>query len=377
MMYMPSGNLVPLAAAIKKAVNVPIIAVGKIDAELGERILQEGKADFIEMCRALMVDPDLPNKARDGRLEEIRPCIYCGWCQSGGTQGAYANCTVNIGMGKELEYKLEPAARPKKVMVIGGGPAGMEAARTLAERGHDVSLYEKSSKLGGQWNLVSNHLPEEEKLISYLSHGLVEAGVKVHLNQAANAQMVMDKKPEAVVVATGSTSATLDIPGIEGKKVVQAAEVLAGKAAVGQEVVIVGGRIVGLDAALFLGERGKNVSIVTRSKIGRGISHNMKQTLIEFLIKYKARFYQNAVPESITDKGVNCWWDSGDATSKDNVFFFLPADTIVLAVGAANDSILGEELSGLIPEVHMIGDCAGKRSIFAAIREGSEIGRKI
>jgi 2,4-dienoyl-CoA reductase-like NADH-dependent reductase (Old Yellow Enzyme family)/thioredoxin reductase len=376
-MYQPSGALVPLAAAIKKAVNVPVMAVGKIDAVLGERILQEGKADLIQLARALMADPDLANKAREGRLEDIRPCIYCGWCQTSGTQGAYASCTVNMGMGKELEYKLDPAVQRKKVMVIGGGPAGMEAARTLAQRGHETSLFEKSGSLGGQWNILSHLLPEEAKLVNYLSTGMKKAGVNVHLNKEVTAKMVLEVKPDAVVVATGSTSATLDIPGINGKNVVQAVDVLTGKVETGKEVVVLGGRIVGLDTALFLAERGKRVSVVTRSSIGRGIVHNLRATLFEYLVKYGAYLYDHTVPDSITEKGVNCWRTSGDSGDRESLFFFLPADTIVLAVGAVNDSRLGDELTGLGPEVYKVGDCAGKRSIFAAIRGGSEAGRKI
>ncbi len=375
-MYQPYGALVPSSEAIKKVVKASVIAVGKIDAFHGERILREGSADFIQMARALMADPELPNKAKEGRLEEIRPCIYCGWCQSGGTQGGLANCTVNPAMGRELEYKVKPAVTRKRVMVIGGGPAGMEAARVLAERGHETSLYEKTDKLGGQWNMVASHIPDEANLVTHLATGLTRAGVKVSLSKAVTSQMVREFKPDAVVIATGSKPITLAVPGANGKNVVQATDVLLGKAKVGQEVVVVGGRTVGLETALFLAEQGKNVSIVTRSKIGRDIFRNKKLAFFEYLIKYKVRLYPNSTVDSITDKGINIWWDAGEPPAREPIFAFLPADTVVLAVGSEKENQLVSELTGLA-EVYPVGDCAGKESIFAAIRGGAEAAQKI
>ncbi len=376
-LYQPFGTLVHQASTIKKAVKVPIIAVAKLDAVHGERVLKEGAADFIEMGRALMADPDLPNKAREGRLDEIKPCIYCGHCQERGTEGSYSTCTVNPAMGRELEYKTEPACRKKRVIVIGGGPAGMEAARNLAERGHETLLYEKSNRLGGQWSILANYRPEANRLIHYLSQGLVRAGVKVFYNQEVTAKMVQEVQPDAVIVATGSLPISLDIPGICSQNVVQAVDVLTGQAMTGQEVVVIGGRVVGINTALFLAEKGKSVSLVTRSKIARGLSHNTKLILFEYLIKKGVRLFPYTLPDSITEKGVNIQIDSGEPPEKDYIFSFLKADTVVLAVGAVNHNRLAEELSGLMPEVYPIGDCASKRTIFAAMREGSEIGRKI
>ena len=262
-------------------------------------------------------------------------------------------------------------------MVIGGGPAGAEAACTLAERGHEVNLYEKSDKLGGQWAILSGFLPEEGRLIKYQAHRLKKFGVKVHMKRAVTAQMVRDIKPDAVVVATGSISATLDVPGIDGRNVVQANDVLTGKAETGRKVVVVGGRGLGCDVALFLAEKGKDVSIITRSKVGRDMLHNLKQTMLEFLVKARVHMHEFTVPDSVTEKGVNCWFNSGDSKERDDLFFFLPADTVVLAVGVTSDNALGEEITGIIPETYLIGDCSGKRTVFDAMHDGSDMGRKI
>jgi NADPH-dependent 2,4-dienoyl-CoA reductase/sulfur reductase-like enzyme len=339
--------------------------------------LQEGSADFIQMGRALMADPELANKAREGRLDEIQPCIYCGHCQAGGTQGSIANCTVNPSLGRELDYRIEPAPSRKKVMVIGGGPAGMESARILAQRGHEVSLYEKSDKLGGQWKAVAAHLPEENSLINYLSTGLNRSGVRVYTNREVTSQVVRKERPDAVIVATGSIPAKLDVQGSDGKNVVQAVDVLLGKAKTGQEVVVIGGRTVGLSAAVFLAERGKKVTVVTRSQVARGLGHNQKLALQDKLVNLGVRVYPYTTPDGITENGVNLWWNSAEPPQVDNVFFFLKADTVVLAVGAESVNQLGEELKGIASEVVMIGDATGKRNILGAMREASVVAGKM
>jgi len=253
----------------------------------------------------------------------------------------------------------------------------MEAARIMAQRGHQVSLYEKSDKLGGQWKAVAGHLPEEQSLITYLSTGLDRAGVKVNLNREAGPQIVRSNKPDAIIVATGSVPTSLDVPGADGKNVVQAVDVLLGKAKTGREVVVVGGRIVGLSAALFLAEQGKKVSVVTRSQIARGLSRNQKLALQDRLVQLGVYFYPFTTPDSIAEHAINLWWNAGAPGEVENVFFSLKADTIVLAVGAQNVNQLGEELKGAAPEVLVIGDASGKRSIFGAMREAEVIAGKI
>jgi 2-enoate reductase len=188
--------------------------------------------------------------------------------------------------------------------------------------------------------------------------------------------MVEQLKPEVAVMATGAKPVSLNVPGASGKNVVFATDVLAGRN-VGNRVVIIGGRLVGLTTALYLVKQAKKVSVVTRSKIARGLSNNVKLALHELMLTNGVYMHPNSVVDSITDEGVNCWWDSGDGTSRENLFFFLPADNIVLAVGAESNYRLGDMLVHIVPEVYKVGDCSGKRSIFAAMRDGSETARKI
>jgi 2,4-dienoyl-CoA reductase (NADPH2) len=376
-MYQPSASLAEYASAIKKAVGRISVSVGgKVGPLLAERILQEGAADFIHMGRALMVDPELPNKAKAGNIEDIRPCIYCNAClERRQVNGETVRlCAVNPDFGSELGSKLVPAEKPKKIVVVGGGLAGMEAARVMAERGHQVSLYEKSDKLGGQWNILSAYRPEQSGLVSYLARGLEKAKARVFLNKEVTSQMVQQMKPDAVVVAAGAKPLLPKIPGINSEKVVMAADVLAGKAETGKEVVIIGGHLVGLDTALFLAAQGKKVSVVEMRKVAWGVTSTLKLALMENLINNSVHMYPDSTLERITRNGVYVVWDSGEGK---NETLFLKADTVVLAVGSQSESQLGEELASLMPEVYSIGDCVQPRDVLAAIHEASAIARKI
>ncbi len=375
----PDGVSVYLAEAIKKAVNVPVITAGKIgDPLLAERILEEEKADFIAMGRALLADPELPNKAREGRLEDIRRCIYCNNCHNiewrVGVRERGISCTINPALLREKEFVLKPTPSPKKVMVVGSGLAGMEAARVLAERGHQVSLYERSDRLGGQWNIASLH--ESKSLFAsvteYMSRGLEKAGVNVTLNKEVPPQFVEEVKPDVVVVATGAAPRRLDVPGVDGKNVVQAVDVLAGKARVGDRVVMVGGRVRGIEVALLLAAEGKKVSLVTMKRLGEnGVPLELSTylTLRKRLIESGVYLYINSPVSEITDNGI--YIEFGQE------LVFLEADTVILAVGATSESKLAEELKGGSVKVYIIGDCVEPRDAMEAIREGAEVGREI
>lgn len=378
----PNGALVHLAAAVKKIVAVPVITAGKItDPILAERILEEGKADFIALGRGLLADPELPRKLREGRFKDIRKCISCNNCHhelqeliAKKVAGTRFSCTVNPALLREREFIIKRTASPKRVMVIGGGLAGMEAARVLAERGHDVSLYERSDRLGGQWNIVSKQTFKREfaSVTEYMVQGLEKAGVRVTLNKNVTARLVQDERPDVVVLATGATPRTLDVPGVDGKNVIQATDVFTGRARVGDRVVVVGGRLQGMEAADFLAEQGRKVSLVTKGQLGEDgvpLERLVFFTLRDKLIEHGVYIYANAVVREIRENGVyvSCWGG----------MVFLKSDTVVLAMGATSERTLQEELERMGFRIHSIGDCVEPRNGLHAVQEGAEIGREI
>ncbi|TET74982.1 MAG: FAD-dependent oxidoreductase, partial [Dehalococcoidia bacterium] len=267
----PSGTPLalnaPFAEALKQVVSVPVICVGRINSpQLAEFILESGKADMVSMGRALMADPEMPKKAAAGDLEDIAPCVADNYgCIGAAMAGRPPTCIVNPAMGKEKEMAIVPAEKPKRVLVAGGGPAGLEAARVAALRGHQVALLEKEGKLGGQLNLASvpSHMQELSQLIKYLSRQVEKAGVKVELGKEVTPELVDEMKPDVVIVATGACPLTPDdIPGVDNERVVTAWDVLAGKAVTAaRNVVILGGGLVGCETADFLAETGDNPAV--------------------------------------------------------------------------------------------------------------------
>ncbi len=371
----PDGAMVPLAEAVKKAVNVPVITVGKIgNPVLADRILQKGKADFVAMGRPLLADPELPNKAREGRLKDINYCISCNNCFmmlfAGGGISDFT-CTVNPGLLGEADYDVQLVALPKKVMVVGGGLAGMMAARDLALRGHKVSLYEKSGHLGGQWNTVcmEDHKAGFARFSEYLKRGLKKAGVNVLLNREVTPVVVKELCPDAIVAATGAYPATLDVPGADGKNVVQAVDVVTGKAQVGNDVVVLGGRYVGMEIAVSLAKQGKKVTLATRRELGRGVETGIYLHLRNDLIELGVQIFTHAPVNEIRDRGVY--------VTHQNKALFLKADTVVLAVGSQPENKLVEQLKGMAPELYVIGDCREPRTAIHATQDAAAVARQI
>jgi len=373
-MYYPEGVNVWAAEAIKEAVSIPIIVCGSINRpELAEQILEEGKADFIGMARALLADPYLPKKANEGRVEDIVPCIRC--CGDGCTNTERKGfggvlCTVNVAIGKEDESRIEAAKEPKDVAIIGGGPAGMKAAQVAALSGHRVTLFEKR-ELGG--HLIEAGVPEFKKdirrLVLYLINQIRKLEVRI-IEKEAKAEDIIRGGFHVVIVATGSTSLKPRIPGVHKSIVVDALEVLSG-VETGNNVIIVGGGAVGCDTALFIASKGKNVTVVEmRDDIAKETDDPVDMHTIPASITFWDKFTEAGVRVFTRTKLDTILDDGIVVTNKSGVKSKLAADSVVLALGftpVAWDGL--DEISDKV-EVRMVGDCVEPRKIFDAIHEG-------
>jgi len=380
---LPKGAFVHLAEKIKSGVRIPVIATNRInDPLVAEKILAEGKADLIGMGRALLADPELPKKAMEGRVEEIIQCIACSNCLAE-IMGAYRQwgkpvatfCTVNPVAGKEGHDILHPAPRSKKVMVIGGGPAGLEAASIAAMRGHRVTLYDRGGELGGRLLLaaIPPYKNEMKTLAQSLAARARKAGVRIKLHSEAGRETIEEEKPDALVLALGATPRLPDIPGARGQNVVFAEEVLAGLNSVSGSVLVVGGGIVGCETAEFLLEQGKGVTQVTvlemLDRMANDVSPTYRPFFLARLKKTGIKMITSARVEEITEKGVRVSQVDGST--------WIEGNAGVLAWGYMANRQLVQELKGIVPEVHVAGDCITPRMIKEAMEEGFLVGCKI
>ncbi|MBI4317066.1 MAG: FAD-dependent oxidoreductase [Chloroflexi bacterium] len=381
-MSAPVAPLVFMAARIREVVDLPVIASQRInDPLLAEKILADGHADLIGMARALICDPELPNKAKQGRLDDIRACIACLQECRRTAKGGLLGCTQNPAVGKEAELgigTIKPAAIKKKVVVIGGGPGGMEAARVAALRGHAVTLYEKNTQLGGQVNIAALAPGREEigGVVRYLSGQMAKLGVKVNLCREADLGTVLDEQPDAVVVATGSVpfAATLEADG--GPRVASVWDILEDKFDVGDKVVVVdGGEAFWqmASAAEFLAARGKQVVVMSHLYfVGTDIPAESLSGLYQ-------RFARAGVQLSPLTRIRRV---EGNTLVVGHVYTgeerqIPDVDAVVMATGSRACDDLYKALKGKVKELHAVGDCVAPRKIPEAIREGYFVGRAL
>lgn len=368
-MAFEQGWRVPLAAAVKQEVNIPVITVGVIrEPEFANQILAEGKADFVAIGRGLIADPEWAIKARDGRTSEIRKCTSCCNCISRFEQNLGLRCQANAQVGREEIFQVRAAEKRKKVMVAGGGPGGMEAARIAALRGHDVTLYERSGRLGGQLNLALRPTNKQKLawLMDYLIGQMSLLPIKIKLNALADVAEVKEEKPDVMVIATGSQPLLPEIEGMNDRKVVTAWDVLEGNIQPqGEKIVVLGGQATGCEVAELLGRKNE-VTILCRSPRNR-IASNMdtanRKQLLKLLEKSNIKIIAERDVLAVNGEGLL-------TIDRDWNQHLVLADRVVLARGQRSVENLSQAISGIVPQVYLVGDCVSPRKITEAIYEG-------
>lgn len=402
--FVPRSCFVYAARGIKDSVSVPVLACNRInDPLVAEEIIENGSADLVAMTRALIADPNMPEKGLNGKSDGIYHCVACNQgCFDRIFRSKPVSCLVNPGAGMEKEWRIIPVEEAKTVLVIGGGPAGMKAACVAAERGHSVTLVEKSDRLGGQL-LLNSRIPGRKELVTVV-HDLVKnldvLGVKIILNMEADRDFVKKTSSDAVVLATGAVPLIPDIRGLEGPNVVQAWDLLAGRAKVGGKVVIIGGNAVGLETALTLANRGTISSEVLHFLVanrvesldtleglvnrgvceiivvemtgsaGKDIGGSSRWTVNAELKRLGVTVLKNTRAVAVNQTGLEIQKNNGESET-------LPVDSVVIAAGSRPENRLFSEIEALVPDLHLIGDAKEPRNALEALREGFLAGLKI
>ncbi len=410
--HLPRGAFAYLARGVKENVSVPVIAGNRInDPATAEQILAGGSADLVSMGRTLIADPYLPQKILEGRQGSIRRCIACNQgCLDSVFTLKEVHCTVNPLAGREGEVEITPAPRPKKVLIIGGGPAGLEAARTAAQRGHRVTLWEKAPQIGGQLHYAARPPGKEEfiTILDFYRHELAEAGVDLVLNRTATADEVLDFGPDAVIAATGALPAPAPFPVTAGArhKVVGYRDILRGTAVPGWRVIVAGGGSVGCETALTVASLGtidaatlkflmeyeaetperllqllncsnREITVIEMlPRVASDMGISTRWIALKNLRRLGIEVITGAKIKEINEEGAVIEKERGDNSgTPENVL--LPADTVILAVGAAANNEIYAQLQEKVEKLYLIGDAAGPRKLTEAIREGFDLGRQL
>jgi len=375
--YQEHGCIVDMAAKVKEIVRIPVIAVGRLEIpELAEEIIEEGKADIVALGRGLLADAHWPIKVRQGTTENIRPCLGCHSCFGRFEKGRPLSCAVNPACGRERLYELSQAERPRKILIAGGGIAGMEAARVAAMRGHKVMLYEKEEFLGG--HLIAASVPSFKKdlkrLLDWYEGQLKKLDIEVRFRTEVSSALLDQGSPDVVLVATGSRPIIPDVPGVDQANVITCIDLLLGRKKTGSTIVMIGGGLIGCETALWLAEQGKRVIIVEAlpELMASGIPvPRMNQTmLLDLLALNRVSMITQASVEGITDEG---------AVIVDKALSrrVIKADTIVLALGFRADRELYGALRDKVENLYAVGDCREPRNIMGAVWDAYEISRMV
>ncbi|MCH3963527.1 MAG: FAD-dependent oxidoreductase [Clostridium sp.] len=377
MYFDKNGIYLPFARILKRSLDVPIIAAGRMDdPDVALKAVQEGYCDIIGLGRPLLADPYLPSKVKRGKIEKIRPCLSCHeGCMGRLAKGGSLSCAVNPACGREKNYGISPASTKKKVLVIGGGIAGMEASRVCAMRGHEVHLYEKSHELGG--HVIAGSIPSfknnDYKLLKWYEGELEDLGVNIHFGVEADLNLVRNEKADVVIVSTGSTPVNLDLPGMKKNNVLTADEALLDFSRIGSDVAIVGAGLVGSETALWLKQNGKNVTLIESSEKILGGGHDMpfmNYDMLKDMLNYnKVDIMTSSLVKEINGQG-------GVVNTKDGDKSF-EADTIILSVGYKSNNTLYHELCDVVDDIYVLGDAKNVKNIMYAIWDAYEVSRNI
>jgi 2-enoate reductase len=377
--YQDYGCLIDMAAQVKKRVNIPIIGVGKMGVpELAESAIADGKADIIALGKSLLADAFWVKKAAQGRTESIRPCIGChDGCMGRVIRGKPLSCAVNPATGRERSYAIESTNNPRKVMIVGGGVSGMEAARVAAMRGHSVTLFERNDSLGG--HLIEGSIPQFKKdiarLLEWYKRELKNARLDIKIGTEVNLSTIELEKPDVVIIATGSKPIIPQIPGLFSDNTVTAIDVFLGKKLLGERVIVLGGGVIGCEAGLWLAQQGKEVIIIELLPdilmAGIPIQHMNRLMLLDLLRFNEIRIMTNT--SAINFENGNLILSDNGNKSREQLW----AEDIVLAVGLQADQVLYKSLRSKIPDLFLIGDARHPQNILNAIWDAFHVAQII